>query len=139
MAARFAPVDAEDALRREIERAAAEEGIALHACAQPVPADLGDALPLAVVTRTGGSRLSMAMDSHQVEVDVYAATEAEAMAAAGIAAGIVAALWRDPGQLVSWREGAIDALPYQNPDPSRPDVPRVTFSASLVCRPAALT
>ena len=57
------------------------------ASAHAVPATLGATSPHIHVTRTGGSNTSVVIDVHQVDFDVYAKDQADAMTAALCAAG----------------------------------------------------
>ena len=122
-----APLDAEEL----VARALAAAGIA--AGPTPVPDELGETLPYAVVTQVGGSRSGLVVDAFSLSVDVYAQGWAEAMGAAREAAAVVASLELSPGE-VQWRASTLDALPYANPDPERGDLARATFAATVVLR-----
>ena len=80
-----APVDAEDALRRDLASASGADVFA-----PPVPSDLDARVPCAMVERDGGVRINEVMDSHNVTVSVWAASWAEAMREAGDLAGALA-------------------------------------------------
>lgn len=98
----------------------------------PVPKDL--AAPAIVVTRTGGTRQSVVVDTHNVSIDVYGNDYNEATDRAGQALGAVCELY---GEVVEGTQlGAVNVLtlPYTNPDPNHPSLARLTFTASLVAK-----
>lgn len=102
--------------------------------APPVLETLGEALPCAMVERTGGARLNPVMDSHHVTLFVWAATWAEATAWANRLAGALARLPDTAGASTQWRTAELTSLPYAAPDPQQPSIPRVQFTAALTCR-----
>ena len=122
------PVDVEELLRLDLST----EGCPVSA--PPVPGDLGDALPRAVVQRDGGTRMSLVMDSHDVTVYVWAATWAEAMREADRIAGAVARLPMTEGATTQWRTADVTALPFAAPDPAHPTIPRAQLTATVTCR-----
>jgi len=109
--------------------------------APPLPDDFpDDGLPLVVVERLGGSRTDLVVEEHDVSFDVYADRWASAVDAANTTLAVVTALADMPEQAsgVDWHDAQINALPYSNPDPDHEDVPRVTFSAVVTCRPESI-
>lgn len=108
----------------------------LYACATPIPEDLGAVLPLAVVYNVGGERVGLTVDRAAVSVDVYAQTPADAMNAAAVACAACAALPEYSGGACQWYQCDVSTLPYDNPDPRHPTIPRATFAADLYARPA---
>lgn len=126
--AQLEPVDVEELLRLDLTTDAC------HVCAQPVPEDLGSALPLAVVERDGGTRMNLVVDSHNVTVSVWAETWAEAMAAANALAGAIARLPMTDGTTTQWRTADLTGLPSNAPDPAHPTIPRVQLTAQVTCR-----
>ena len=124
-----APVDAEDALRRDLASASGADVFA-----PPVPSDLDARAPCAMVERDGGVRINEVMDSHNVTVSVWAGTWAEAMREAGDLAGALARLPSFGGASVQWRTAQLTALPFNATDPAHPDIPRVQFAATATCR-----
>ncbi|MBW3077690.1 hypothetical protein [Bifidobacterium simiiventris] len=127
---RLEPVDVEDLLVRELTHGLDDA----TACAPPLPRDFDQHMPHLLVTRTGGTRLNMVIDQHLLSIDVRAPTWMQATQAADRAAGLVATLPIQPGSLFDWRDAQITTLPYANPDPDHPGIPRVTFAAQLACR-----
>ena len=107
--------------------------------APPLPE--GFSLPFALFTRTGGDTSDRVSTTHNVSVDVYADTWAQAQAYAAELAGLIADL---DGRNVGYSSNGsrIEApvyvsacqAPYNNPDPKHPNVPRVTFMATLATR-----
>lgn len=120
------PIDVEAAL-------AADLGV--HA--PPVPSDLGGALPYCVAERVGGGRADLVVDTHYVAFDVWARTWDGAQAEAADLLARAMALPRDPHARHGWCAVTADALPYDNPDPDRPDLARATFQLSITCRAEA--
>lgn len=122
------PIDVEDALRVEI--AAAIDDIV--ACAPPAPDDLAPGT--VCVTRLGGGPQSAVSHEHDVSVDVWAETPAAAMALADRVQGVVASLpLREGASGATWTTSD-PMLPYPNPDPHRPTIPRATFRATVGAR-----
>lgn len=123
------PIDVEDALR--VELGAALEGVA--ACAWPAPDDIGPGTLCVTSLGGGATEGSPVAHDYDVSVDAWAATPAEAMALAAAAVGVVSTIRHRRASGVGWREGAC-LLPYPNPDPRRPTLPRATFRATVTAR-----
>ena len=126
--ARLEPADVEDLLRLDLTTDACP------VCGPPVPDDLGSSLPVGMVERDGGTRMSLVMDAHNVTVSVWAATWADAMAEANRLAGAVARLPMTQGTTTQWRTADITGLPSNAPDPAHPTIPRVQLTAQVTCR-----
>lgn len=122
------PIDAEDAIRRDVSTEA------LKVYAPPVPRDLSSLVPCAVVRRIGGVRASAVMDSHDMELSVWAGSWTEAMRCANALAGRIARLPSRADTSVQWRTASITSLPSNAPDPAHPSIPRVQFTANVTCR-----
>ena len=117
------PIDVEAAL-------AADLGV--HA--PPVPPSLGSVLPYCAVERVGGGRADLVVDTHYVSFDVWAATWEEAQGEASRLLAAACSLPRDPSASGTWCAVTVDGMPYDNPDPRRPDLARVTFFVAATCR-----
>ena len=108
-------------------------------CAPPLPE--GFSLPFALFTRTGGDTSDHIYTTHNVSVDTYAETWAQAQEYAARGAAWICNL---EGQTIGYGEDddrvevpvytATCQAPYNNPDPKHPNVPRVTFMATLATR-----
>lgn len=122
------PVDVEALLVDDL----AASGV--DAFAPPAPLDLASRVPCAMVERTGGSRLNDVMDAHDVTVQAWGETWAEATALGNRVAGALARLPHETGRSTQWRRANVTALPYAAPDPDQPEIPRVQLSATLCCR-----
>ena len=120
-----APVDVEDALRADLGAI-----LTLMRCYAPPPHDVRPRDLM--VTRTGGAPATPVTHEHDVSVDVWAETEADAMMLADAACGVVNSLPLR-GTATEWKS-ARALTPYLNPDPDRPTLPRATFTATLTCR-----
>ena len=127
------PIDIEDALRTDMAEAAEQ-----WTCfAPPAPDDL--AAGSLMVTSLGGGPATAVSFDHDVSIDCWASTMAAAMQMANDAAGIVASLpLREFASGNCYLTAEINALPYINPDPNRPLLPRATFRATVGIRGTAI-
>lgn len=126
-------VDVEDTLRQDIPEAL-EGAFSIFGAAPPVPESLGSNLPLVIPERIGGSRYSLVLDAHSVAFDVYAATWGEAQEAAGQVVAAISELPYRSGLAGAYYSSEITTLPYNNPDPRHPDIPRVSVNAQVITR-----
>lgn len=127
------PIDIEDALRTDI--GAVKE--AWKCFAPPAPDNL--AASSLMVTSLGGAPATEVSNDHDVSIDVWASTIEDAMDMANDAAGIVATLpLRAFASGNHYLTAEINALPYINPDPNRPLLPRATFRATVGIRGTAI-
>lgn len=103
------------------------------ASAHAIPASLGASLPHIHIVRTGGSNSDMVIDIHNVDFDVYAADQAEAMTtASNFCAWIRSLAGRTSG--VQCYTSEVVTLPYPNPDPLHPTLARATVKAQIRTR-----
>lgn len=117
-----------------LQAALASDGYS--ASARPLPASLGSVLPHVHVERTGGFEHGPVQDMHQVDLDVYAADDAEAMACASELCGWVRSL---PGGTLGGAPvyaASVPTLPYANHDPRHERLARATLKASILTRTA---
>ena len=125
-------IDIEDALRLALADAEVD------ASAPPIPADLGSTLPWICIERTGGADAGDVLDAHAVDLDVYADSEAAAIAEAGEICGWVRDLaGRELEGGVPCYRAAVTALPYLNPDPRHPTLARYTVKVQILTRTGA--
>ena len=122
------PIDIEDALRTDI---GAFLGQGYTVCAQPAPDSLS--ANTVCVTCAGGSTQGIVANDYGIVVDCWCATIADAVELANTVHGYLFSL---PLQSTS---GAVYTTvngnnPYINPDPRRPLLPRVTFTANVGAR-----
>lgn len=101
------------------------------ASAHAIPATLGSRLPHVHIVRTAGYERDVVIEVNNVDFDVYAEDDAEAMDKAAKLCGWV----RDLAGEYCYAS-SITMLPYHNPDPRHPDIARVTFKAELLTRTA---
>ena len=120
---RFAPIDIEDALRIVLD----SEGCPVFA--PPIPENLSALVPCARVRRTGGVKRGLVVDQSNIVIDVWAEDDATAMYHARRLSGQVAGLSFDGDPYI--RDASIVAEPYQNNDPSHPDLCRAAFMCSV--------
>lgn len=122
------PLDIEDALRIDLSELV--PGVSFHAT--PAPHDLRP--DSAAIASLGGIEASAVSHEYDISIDAWAETPGKAMALARRIQGLVASL--PIRQLASGRDykTASATIPYQNPDPSRPTIPRCSFSATVGLR-----
>lgn len=107
----------------------------LPAAPRPVPETLGDTLPLAVVEPLGGLRTTLTIDEAAVSIGVYGENEEEAQESAARAAAIIDAMQYESA---TWYRSVITTLPYGDPDPEHPTIPRWSLAASVWARPVEI-
>ena len=110
-------------------------GDGYSASAHALPATLGEVLPHIHVTRTGGYTTDRVIETNNVDFDVYAADQADAMLEASNLCGYVRSLELSEVETFCY-SSEILVLPYNNPDPRHPNLGRVTFKAQLLTRTA---
>lgn len=103
------------------------------ASAHTVPATLGSSLPHINVVRTGGYTSDRVIELNNVDFDVYAANDAEAMEAACALCGFVRDLEGTTLDTPCYKSEVI-TLPYPNPDPRHPSLGRATLKAQILTR-----
>lgn len=105
--------------------------------APPVPANM--TAPHVHVVRLGGSRRSYVQDAHSVSFHCYGKSWKKATDLADELTEVVSDF--EGGWLggVPCYKVDITTLPYNNPDPDRGDLARVTFSAQVVTRVSHVT
>ena len=91
------------------------------------------ALPHVHVVRTGGYTTDLVLEENNVDFDVYAEDESEAMTIATWLCGWVRELPQENFELTCYTS-EITTLPYGNPDPRHPTLGRVTFKALIRIR-----
>jgi len=103
------------------------------ASAHALPATLGAPLPHVHVVRTGGLTDDFVIETNQVDFDVYAADDADAMEDA---CSLCAWVRNLSGEIVGTQcyAAEISTLPYNNPDPRHPNLARATFKAQILTR-----
>ena len=117
------------------------DAIGSHGSAPPLPESYATSLPWALFTRTGGDLASRIYTTHQVSVDVYDSTWQAAQASASLVGALLCNLEGDEigyGEDDDRIEVPVYSVtlqaPCNNPDPKHPNVPRVTFLATLATR-----
>lgn len=122
------PIDAADAIQTWLNA----HGI--NACAEPLPRDLADELPITLVQPIGGQRSSVILDRHAVRLYTWADTYEEAIAECGRAmATLVASAGEVIGGAQFYRVDA-SAFPYPAHDTAHPDIPRAATTADVFAR-----
>ena len=140
MTQRIEPIDVENALVNDLTTLAKSGGLSFGVLAPPVPSTLS--ADTVCVTRTGGGRTSLVIDQPLVSVDAWSDTWEGATGLADTACGLVAALPFATGTATQWLEpegGVVVTLPYANPDPLHPTLPRCTFLVRLGVRARVVT
>lgn len=122
------PVDIADALQELLNA----NGV--RACAEPLPRDMDELLPITLVQPIGGGRSVQVLDRHAVRLYTWAVTPGEAIAECCKALAIVKA---SEGQAVAGVQlyaVTPSAMPYPAPDPAHPDIPRACVTADVFAR-----
>lgn len=122
------PIDIEDALR--IDLAEALTGTDVYA--QPAPDNVS--ANSVCIRGLGGFAASPVSHGYDVLIDAWAKTPGKAMSLANRVQGIVASLpirTFESGR--DWKSAEV-GVPYNNPDPNRPLIPRCTFRATVGIR-----
>lgn len=127
-------VDAADRLRLDLDALSDEAGVRLNVGCSPLREDFDRMLPFAWIRMLGGDRHGIVVDSATLSVDVYAATWKQAMDAALDAHMLTARLPYDQDALTDWKAVSALSLPYENPDPDHPSIPRCSFSLTAVVK-----
>lgn len=129
------PGDIEDALRVDVSTILSGMGVSAACFAPPAPDNLQ---PNSVCfMATGGTRVPPVAYSHGVRVDCWAATDAAAMELANTVCGIIGAImFYDTASVYPTSDVNI---PYLNPDPNRPTLPRASFNANVLMRGDSIT
>ena len=105
----------------------------ISASAHAIPASLGNTLPHVHVVRTGGYTSDLVLETQNVDFDVYAANQADAMEEAENLCGWVRDLEGTTVGTPCYGAEVI-TLPYGNPDPRHPTLGRATLKAELITR-----
>lgn len=100
--------------------------------APPIPIKMQP--PCVCVWRTGGYRRSYVQDVHQVSIDCYGITPARAQELADELTEVIGDLEGSTLGGVPCYSVDITTLPYNNPDPDRANIARITFAAQIVTR-----
>ena len=136
-------VDIEDTLRQDLTTLYATldiEGVSFSA--PPVPPTLGE-LPATgtqvCLTRVGGGRSSLVVDSHTISIDVYDQDWQSSLDAANLLAGVISQLPFQSGLLMQYHAVSIDTLPYALPDTSNPVFPRVRMLVTIIIKSGIMT
>lgn len=104
-----------------------------HASAHSLPGTLGAVLPHVHVVRTGGYTSSLVIEENNVDFDVYAETDADAMTEASNLCAWVRSLTGARVDTPCYSSEVI-TLPYANPDPRHPIIARATLKALIHLR-----
>ncbi|KAA8832613.1 hypothetical protein [Bifidobacterium tissieri] len=124
-------IDIPDRLRLDVLATARERGYQLAASCTPLPEAFTDNLPFAWFRMLGGTRSDVVLDSATISVGVYGVSWANAVDTASLVHAIVMRLPFDPDRLTDWKQTTALSLPYEDPDPDHPTVPRVSFTCTV--------
>lgn len=104
------------------------------ACAEPLPRELADSLPLTLVQPFGGTRDVEVLDRHAVRLYTWADTYEDAITECGRAAAVLKAM---EGHIVNGTQVysvVVSALPYPAHDPLHEDIPRACTTLDIYAR-----
>ena len=129
------PIDIADALQEALNAVGVLTSMGITACAEPIPRDLSDRLPLTLVQPMGaGGRTDVVVDRFAVRLYTWAGDEPAAMDAARCA---LSALCLVEGEFIDGTRiyrVVPTSMPYPAPDPERPDLARACFTAYVWAR-----
>lgn len=112
----------------DIEEAVAD---ALSISTTPIPADMPPHTPYSAVVAQGGTRTSMVVDTHMIDIDTWGDTYGQAMDKSCELIGYLTDLAGRTINDITFSHVTVDTLPYIWNDPDRPDLCRVTCSATV--------
>lgn len=127
------PIDIADAVQ------AALNAVGINACADPLPRNMENDLPITLVQPIGGSRSAIILDRRAVRLYTWAATYADADVEARVATAALCALEGETLGGVPLYRTAPTSLPYTAYDPDHPNVPRVAQTLDLYVRALTTT
>ena len=131
------PIDAEDAMRKDLTAAQGDKPFC--PVSATVPHDIEDRIPWATVERSGGLRTSEVVDTHYLVISAYAADDAEAQEYASMLYGIADELEHsDTASGIDWLAIDLTGLPLGDPDPQHPELSVVSFEIAATCRARAI-
>lgn len=122
------PIDIADALQ------AALNGAGVRACAEPLPRNFEDNLPLTQVQPIGGGRSAVILDRFGVRLYTWASSYAAAIEAAGVAMAQLVALEGGTANGSQIYRVIPTALPYAAFDPDHPTTPRASQTFDVYAR-----
>lgn len=127
-------LDIEDALRIDIGEVLkpCKKKPPIKCTASPAPDDLK--AHTVTFTQLGGTGQTEVSHVYDVSVDVWASKPGDALELARKVQGIVASLPMREFSSGRQYKTAEARIPYQNPDPNRPRLPRYSFNASIGIR-----
>lgn len=128
------PIDIEDALRIDVGEVLKTTNLKPKpkCTASPAPDDLK--AHTVTFTQLGGIEQSEVSHVYDVSVDVWAAKPGDALKLANKVQGIIASLPMREFSSGRQYKTADARIPYPNPDPNRPRLPRCSFNASIGLR-----
>lgn len=127
------PVDMADALQKLLNA----NGV--RACAEPLPANMDELLPITIVQLIGGSRTVQVLDRHAVRLYTWAETNGAAITECGKALAIIKA---SEGQAITGAQlyrVTPSAMPYPAYDPAHPTIPRACVTLDVYARAVETT
>lgn len=127
------PVDIADALQSLLNA----NGV--RACAEPLPANMDELLPITLMQPIGGSRTVQVLDRHAVRLYTWAATLGAAIAECGKALAIIKA---SEGQTITGTQlysVTPSAMPYPAHDTAHPNIPRACVTLDVYTRAVETT
>lgn len=122
------PIDAADAIQTWLNA----NGV--HACAEPLPRELADELPITLVQTIGGQRSNVVLDRHAVRLYTWADTYEDAITECGRAMAVLCAAEGESIGGVPCYRVEPSALPYPAHDSLHPNIPRAATTADVYAR-----
>ena len=133
------PIDAENALREDLTAIQGDNAIPVSAS---WPHDVESRLPWARVHRYGGRRISEVVDEHDLNVEVLADNDAEAMEYSNMLLAYCRALmdkdYTDNPSGAEWLEVEESSFPVLSIDSTQPALSHTDFFITATCRARAI-
>ena len=126
-------IDVADRLRLDLSGVEAD-GLPVHVVCTPLPSSFQDRLPCCWIRMLGGSRGSVVIDTATLTLHAYASTWLQACNAASLLHARCMQLPFDPDSQTDWKAVDTVSLPYEDPDPDHPSVPRYSFSIGMTVK-----
>ena len=127
------PVDIADVLQSLLNT----NGV--RACADPLPANMDELLPITRVQSIGGGRSVVVLDRHAVRLYTWAATDGAAITECGKALAIIAASAGTSAGGAQLYRVTPSAMPYPAHDPAHPTIPRACVTLDVYARAVETT
>lgn len=126
-------IDVADRLRLDLSGLEAD-GFPVSVVCTPLPNSVQERLPCCWIRMLGGTRGSVVIDEATLTLHAYAATWPQACDVASLLHARCMQLPYDPDAQTDWKAVNTIGLPYEDPDPDHPSIPRYSFSIGVTVK-----